>query len=481
VSVDVLLGFTQSVVVMVLLGFFVIELLLRRETISRCLVWALALPVGAGICSLILFLFRRPMFTVERGLLVVLLCLWLWKRRPALDFTGLWAYRIPILHALLFGALLVTVMEAMDRIEHIPHGGTDGYAIWNSHARYLYRDGQSWQQHIYNTFLPDYPLLLPLLVARVWRYSADVPDLGGLMGFLFPLVAIAVLGTALAELRGASAGILVAFTLLTSSYYMVSGTHQEADVPLSTFILCTVTLIYLYFERESNPKGLLVLAGFLAGSAAWTKNEGILFLVVTSFALAVPILWKPRVTLQRVGLFLAGVALPLAVLAYFKVSIAPGNYLVQGRQLSDVIAKVTDLDRYSITFRGFLQTFWNFGKWTYHPLIPLVAFVIWRGFNRRETGTFAWRTIAGILLLVLVGYFWIYIITPIELTVHLGNSLNRLLMHVWPSVILLVGLVANNEFAKGRETARLRAASSIGGESTAIDPDIAEPCSRESG
>jgi len=445
-SVAAVLAFVQATAVMMLLGFFVIELLLPPRTVSRSLTWALAPAVGAGLCSFILFLFRRPMFSVERGLLVVLFCLWVWKRRPAMaSLANFWTYRIPLLHALLYGAILVTIIAAVDRIGHIPHGGTDGHAIWNSHARYLFRDGPGWQQHYLNTFLPDYPLLLPTLVARVWRYAGDVPDLGGLLGLLFPFIAVAVLGTALAEVRGSSAGILVAFTLLTSTYYMVIGTHQEADIPLSAFILSTVVLIYLYFERESAPSGLLILAGFLAGCAAWTKNEGILFLVATLVALLFPILWKPSVTLHRFGLFLLGLVLPLAVLAYFKIAIAPGNYLVQGRQTSDLLAKVTDLDRYRIIFISFLRTAWIFGKWSIHPVIPLIAFVVWRGLNWPEIGTMRWRTAAGILLVVLSGYFWIYVITPIELNLHLGSSLDRLLMHLWPSAIFVIALVARRE------------------------------------
>jgi 4-amino-4-deoxy-L-arabinose transferase-like glycosyltransferase len=328
----------------------------------------------------------------------------------------------------------------------MPHGNTDGFAIWNSHARYLYRDPRSWQQHIHNTYHPDYPLLVPSLVTRVWRYSGvDVPDLGGLTGLVFPFLAVAVLGTALAWLRGTAAGILLSLTLLTTSYYMVMGTYQEADIPLSAFILCTVALVYLYFGQESHPKGLLILAGFLAGSAAWTKNEGILFLLAASFTLAFPVLWKPRATLPRVALFFLGASLPVAVLLHFKMTVNSQTDLFQERHLTEIVAKVTDLDRYAITSGSFLSTAWDFGRWTVHPFVPLLGFLIWRGFNRSEIGTFQWRTVAGILLIVLAGYYWIFVITPAELTAHLESALPRLLMHVWPSVILLIGLAAKRE------------------------------------
>jgi hypothetical protein len=453
-NVGVMLGFTQAILVMTLLGFLIIELLLPPKTISRSLVLALAPVVGAGLCSCIQFLFRRPMFTVERGLLLVLFGFWVWKRRPvSSNFARLLEYRIPILDALLYGAMLLVLAASVVRIEHIPHGGTDGWAIWNSHARYLYRDPNGWQQHIQNTFHPDYPLLLPALVTRVWRYAGvDVSDLGGFVGLLFLFVAIAVLGTALAELRGSSAGILLAFTLLTTSQYVVLGSHQEADIPLSTFVLSTIALIYLYFEQETPPKNLLLLAGFLAGSAAWTKNEGILFLVAASITLAFPTLWKPRATLPRVALFLLGALLPVAILLYFKTAIASTTDLFQNRQLSELSAKVMDWDRHATTFGSFVSMARDFGRWTIHPIVPLFAFFILRGFDRREIGTFRWRTAAGILLIVLSGYYCIYVITPVDLQVHLDSSLARLLMHLWPSALLLIGVIAKGEQSLRRTT-----------------------------
>lgn len=441
------LAFAQAVIVMTLLGFLLIELVLPPKALSRGVVWAFAPAVGAGICSLIFFMFRRPMFSVEIGLLLFLLCLWIWKRGRRLPpLAQIMAWRMSIPGVLLTATVVLVLTQSAESIKQMPHGDTDGYAIWNSHARYLYRDGQSWQQHIQNTFHPDYPLLVPTLVARVWRYAEqDPPEMGGFAGILFPFIAIAVLGATIGQVRGSSAGVFVALTLLTTSYYIVLGTHQEADVPLSLFILCTVALIYLYFEREPPRKGVLVLAGFMAGCAAWTKNEGILFLVATSVALMVPLLWKPRVTARRITLFFAGLMLPLAVLIYFKFAIAPRNDLFHERHYADLAEKVLTLDRHAITFGSFLETAWTFGRWSIHPVIPLLAFLVWRGFDRNELRSPGWRTTAGILAIVMIGYYWVYILTPIELAVHLESSLNRLMIHVWPSLILLIGLTADKK------------------------------------
>ena len=36
---------------------------------------------------------------------------------------------------------------------------------------------------------------------------------------------------------------------------------------------------------------------------------------------------------------------------------------------------------------------------------------------------------------MLAGYYWVYILTPVNLTWHLQTSLNRLLAQLWPSAV----------------------------------------------
>ena len=446
-TLNATLALLQAVAVMTLLGFFIVDLLLPRKAFSSWFVWALAWPVGAGICSLIVFVFRRPMFTVERLLLLVLFGVWLWKRRsPLPSFSQIAAWRMPVLHALFGGVIIVALTSSIERTSHIPHGATDGWAIWNSHARYIYRDGNEWQQYIHHTYHADYPLLLPLNVVRFWRYAGDeVQDMAAVLGVLFGFAGIAVLGAALSELRGSSTGMLMALTLLTTSFYTIQATYQEADVPLSLFFLSVIALLYVYFEREPANRGLLILAGFLAGCAASTKNEGLLFLVATGIVLSVPVLWNARATVQRIALFSAGLLLPMLVLIYFKVTIAPVNDLAEGRQYSEVMDKILTLDRHLITFRNILETAWSFGRWSVHPIFLLFAFLVWRGVHRPAVRSHGWRAGVAILAIVLAGYYWIYIVTPIPLLDHLDGSLTRLLLHLWPSVLLMTGFAAKKE------------------------------------
>src|SRR5262245_1424498 len=124
-------AFVQAVLVMILLGYLVLDLMLPSKSLSRWLAWSLAPIVGAGVSSLILFSFRRPMFTVEYLLLFALAFVWVWKRRSSLpNFAQFTTHQFSLLGVLLAGALSLVLALSIERTGHIPHGGTDAFAIW---------------------------------------------------------------------------------------------------------------------------------------------------------------------------------------------------------------------------------------------------------------------------------------------------------------------------------------------------------------
>ena len=60
--------------------------------------------------------------------------------------------------------------------------------------------------------------------------------------------------------------------------------------------------------------------------------------------------------------------------------------------------------------------------------------------SKREIGlSFLGRRL---LLTMLAGYFFIYVMTPLDLGYHLITSLNRLFLQLWPSIILLAFMIA---------------------------------------
>ena len=79
----------------------------------------------------------------------------------------------------------------------------------------------------------DYPLLLPLSIARGWNYmggeSLPVP---AVMAFLFTFLTLGLLWSALCLLRSRSQGYLAAMVLMGTPFFIVMGASQFADIPL---------------------------------------------------------------------------------------------------------------------------------------------------------------------------------------------------------------------------------------------------------
>ena len=333
----------------------------------------------------------------------------------------------------------------MIRVDRVPYGDWDGWAIWDPHARLLFRDGVHWKEHIANTFHPDYPLLTPAVTARYWRWAqTEKPEAGAVIGLTLAVSAIGLLYAQLSELRGSTVGSTFSLMLIGTPAYLMYATSHYADIPLSCYCLICISMVLRYFDKPDGNVGLLVVAGFSAGCAAWTKNEGLLFLLCSAGALAAPLLnpnCKRRELFRCLMYFGLGAVLPLLTVMYFKLAIAPPSELVGNRNFQDIYSKVADLTRHAAILRTMLYTSLSFGNWWVNPLLPMVAVAIVTLTNSTRVWlNRGWLRGCGIIGAVLVGYYALYLITPIELQTHLDTSLDRLFLQLWPSVLLLAGL-----------------------------------------
>jgi hypothetical protein len=443
--------FAFSILVAGLIGYLIADRLCPHSY-SRWLVLAFAPATGFGICSLIGFFFRRPMTTIEAMVVVVLLFFWIRRQRSQGMSRAGWREmltgRVPILAVVFAVALGWTLQASLAQVDRIPNGGNDGWAIWTSHAKYMAAGGKTWTTDIQNTFHADYPLLLPGFIFHTWRYIGNnSPDAAGYVGLLFELAAIGVLVATLIKLRSPVIGWLMAFVLVGSPAYVLHSTSGYADVPLSAYVVSTIALICLYESDNSKPLGLIALAGFMAGCAAWTKNEGEPFVLAALLILFVPVVRTRPATSRRLVGFAAGLALPLAAIVYFKLTVAPPNDLFYQRNSADLLAKISDSSRYLIILRSYIRTGWTFGGWVFNPFLLILAFIGLTGVDRSVLQNFGWRAGVSIIAVLLAAYFAIYVITPLELNDHLASSLSRLLMHVWPACLLLAGMTARRQAA----------------------------------
>ena len=353
-----------------------------------------------------------------------------------------------VLAASFAGAVGVALYSAVMRALGHPHGvGWDAFAIWNLHARFLFRGGDQWRDGfgpLIPWSHPDYPLLLPAAVAHFWTYlGRETQAVPAVIGLVFTFSTVALLFSALLILRGPMHAMLAAIALLTTPTFIEQGTWQYADVPLSFFFLATVALLCLHDDRlregvaERFPS-LLVLAGLAAGLGAWCKNEGVLFLA----AIIVGRQWRAgrnpgeRTALAGyTGALLAGIAPMFILVAYFKHFVAPAGDLFSNP--GTMLHRVMEAARYWAILQWFVKEFFRFGGWLIPGTVVLVGLYFAAGKDDRRTREAGFRTSVVALVLTMAGYLAVYLITPYEIYWHLRSSLPRLFLQLWPSVIFL--------------------------------------------
>jgi len=362
-----------------------------------------------------------------------------WFRRVLL------AAFVIVLGAALYSAIL--------RTRAYPHGdGWDSFAIWNLHARFLFRGGSHWRDGFTSLVPwshPDYPLLIPAVIAHFWTYlGRDDPHVPAIIGFAFTFATVGLLLSALTILRGRAQGMLGAIALLATPSFIEQGAWQYADIPLSFFYLATIALLCLHDdqaqEAASQPSGLLALAGVAAGFAAWTKNEGVLFLGAIILARQlISIRGRRRSTMagakiklaRHSGILLAASAPAFLLIIYFKHWIAPPGDLFSAP--STMLHKLLDLTRYWAIIKWYVKGFFRFGDWLVPGSLLLVGFYCVAGKEDSRVEQPGLRTSALALALTLAGYFAVYLITPYDIYWHLRFSLFRLFLQLWPATLLL--------------------------------------------
>jgi hypothetical protein len=444
---------------------------------------SLAIGFGLGLFSVVYFL--SPLWQVtnlaglDGAVLAVLAAAFAVRRRTSSAHAGVsagsdgqWPPRFQrALTAAFVVALLAAIYSAIVRLLVFPQGdGWDAFAIWNLHARFLFRGGAHWRDGFTSLIggsHPDYPLLLPAAIAHFWTYlGQDDPRVPAVIGFLFTFATVGVLFAGLAVLRGRAPAMLGATALLATPFFIEQGTAQYADVPLAFFFLATVVLPCLYDGGPGDSAAprrwnLLALAGMAAGFAAWTKNEGLLFLLaLVGSRLLILIrarggtergtahaVWASGTALLPM---LAGLVPGVVLIGYLKHAIAAPGDLFSDPRTS--LHRLFEFSRYRAILGWYGKEFFRFGHWLLIPgSLLLVGLYFVAGKDDRFTKTPGFRTSILALALTLAGYFAIFVITPYDIYWHLRFSLARLFLQLWPSAVFLFFLAMQVPGASGSE------------------------------
>jgi len=282
---------------------------------------------------------------------------------------------------------------------------------------------------------------------------------------LFSLGVPLLLFVALSLFRSTIMGVLAMGFLLVSPAFLASTFLQYSDIPVGFFfLLSTVLLIYAetlngLTNTNVQHRGLYALAGFSAGCAALTKNEGLLFLLVfvAAWFLQVLLRRKPRQEFRKGLVFLAAAGFLLVPLGFHKAS-APTNELI-GTQKHRKPFK----DHPGVPARGHPSVLrgehqrpeiaFPDGPRAHEPLASIcgLLFLLLVGIDekrlRKTSTSFVW----SIAFFLWLGYYFIYLTTPSDLKWHLATSMERLQVQTFPLILLAIGLSLRRIEARTRK------------------------------
>jgi len=194
----------------------------------------------------------------------------------------------------------------------------------------------------------------------------------------------------------------------------------------------------------------LILSGIMVSMAAWTKDEGILFLLaIGAGRLFAGILINERKkALKEAFYFGIGIFPVLCVVIFFKMMLSFSNinysYLKITSGLSLAFIKISDFSRSVLILKEGIKEILNMKHWNLFPLIlPLSA--LFAGIsigNKFKTSIY---TSFFALIAVVLGYFCVYLVTPWDLQWHLSTSVSRLIVHLWPAAIFVFFMIVGKK------------------------------------
>lgn len=329
-----------------------------------------------------------------------------------------------------------------------PNGEWDARAIWNMRARFIFRGSSDQWKDAFSSLLdwshPDYPLLIPGSIARCWNYIGnETVIIPILLSTLFTFATLGLTISSLSILRSKSQGFLAGLVLLGTPFFVSHGASQYADVPLGFFFLATIVLFCLQERLSKNNCSLLFLAGMTTGLSTWTKNEGFLFLasiLVAHFVVTFPMKGR-KIYLRQLLSFVTGLLPIIIIVLYFRIQLAPPNDLLYSQGFGSTTDRLLNFSRYFQISKAFVTESIHFGKWGV-SLVPILAiYLLCLGIKIEKEDKPSTTILLITMSFMLAGYFFAYVTSPYDLNWHLGTSLNRLFLQLWPSIIFSYFLI----------------------------------------
>jgi hypothetical protein len=315
-----------------------------------------------------------------------------------------------------------------------PTGQADAISFWNLKAKFLAAGGVDWRL-IFDRALSqaDYPLLLPMGLARGWRYAGDeMMQLWPMFFSVFStglllLLVYAAVGRTQSRARAALAALIV---VGGSPFLLLHSAAQYADHLYACYLLAAMIVIDI--ANETKFRKNWVLAGLLAGMAAATKNEGLV--LCATLCLVCVICLKPR---RNIAWIILGMCPFLLWTIWVKLQVTGVNPLFIQPVGDGPWQRLWQWDRHLAV----LQTVWQVlcRDYDWRMLILLASLPMLVGLKRNSLKNPMFFAIVLVLLLNSIAYELVFAVLSYgDVRVFASEGINRVSLHLWPLVVWFI-------------------------------------------
>ena len=325
----------------------------------------------------------------------------------------------------------------------------DERAIFALKARVLFEDrsidSPALRHADFVQYHPHYPLLLPLAEQNVYALLGRVDDRWSKLIFtaLYCGLVLTTAGVLQRHLTCAQAwlGALLMATIPVLMPYEYGFLCGQADAPTACYH--GISLLYLWESLSRRPSqqsaiGSMLLAGLCGALAAFTKDEGIAYLMIDGAILGLFLLGflrnpeQLRRALFGMVLFVAAASALLIPWLIHRRSLpntTEMNYF--GRMTVDLLVSRLETLKWSVPHL-IRRMFWEWREWGLQWWLMLAAIACrsWRSLQPPLL-LFLLDIVGSLAALLLAG-----MLAPAQLDEHIGGSSHRFLMQIAPVAVL---------------------------------------------
>lgn len=422
-------------------GYLMLRLILKRENLSLLLSFFLAYGLGSYFITIqlfiYLFIFRLKFYLPSFYLIVLLesiiLLFWAKKRKYLLfklSSPNFKLFRIKLRELIFILLILFQCIFLVSNALVRPVISYDSLAMWSFKAKTLYYERTvdfNPENYLYlgGGGHINYPWHIPLLQYWLHVNLGEYNDL--LVNFIFVfyfLGSLAVIYYFLKRYIGIFQSLVFTFLLSSMPLFFYHGYNAYADLPLSFYILLSFVFLYLWLSRQNRLK-YLFLSGVFLGISYWTKDTAILIILPCLATLFLYYLMG-RVKIRSILLYVIFIILPVLPWIIFKFS--------HRLDISNVGWQIGFHPEVLKSFAGSLISSNSWNIWWFIVILSFIIFIkkIYINKNLLFSWLFLFSSLASLLAVYLFTERYLY---AVDYTAIVRN-----IMIIVPTSVLVVAI-----------------------------------------